>query len=78
MRTKTLKQINAQTWDILCAITKTAAPVAEQVARMQKVKEIANRYRRNANKHIKATGIDDEMFGVLPVPASIYAKQPEV
>lgn len=77
MKTKTLKQINAQTWNILCAITKTAAPVANQVARMQRVREIANRYRRNASKHIKASGIDDEMFGVLPVPVSIYAKKTE-
>lgn len=78
MKTKTLKQINTQTWDILCAITKTTAPVADQVARMRRVKEIANRYRRNASKHIKATGIDVEMFGILPVPSSIYAKQTEV
>lgn len=74
MKAKTLKQINAQTWNILCAITKTAAPVANQVARMKRVKEIANRYRRNAAKHIKATGIDDEMFGYLPVSSEIYTK----
>lgn len=69
---KTLKQINAQCWRILCNITKSPMPPAEQVARMKKVTAIAKRYRRNAANHIKEVGIDVDMFGYLPVSAEIY------
>lgn len=71
---KTLKQINAQCWRILCNITKTLMTTAEQVARMKKVTAIAKRYRRNAANHIKASGIDVDMFGYLPVSAEIYMR----
>lgn len=71
---KTLKQINAQCWRILCNITKSPMPPAEQVAQMKKVTAIAKRYRRNAANHIKEVGIDVDMFGYLPVSAEIYMR----
>lgn len=71
---KTLKQINAQCWRILCNITKSPMTTAEQVARMKKVTAIANRYRRNAANYIKTSGLDTEIFGYLPVSAEIYTR----
>ena len=77
MKTKTLKQINGQTSRILCAITKTPLSIPDQVARMQRVRKIANGYRRNIIDYLKkklSPAEMDEYFAITEVPASIYTK----
>lgn len=77
MKTKTLKQINAQTWQILCDICKTPQGIPAHVARMQRVRKIADRYRRNIIDHLKkelSPAEMDEYFAITGVPASIYMK----
>lgn len=75
MKTKTLKQINNQVANILCAIVNSQTmSVPTQVERMKRVRAIANRYRRNATAYIKASGINVDMFGYLPVSAEIYMR----
>ena len=77
MRVKTLKQINGQTSRILCAITKTPLTPTDQIARMQRVRKIANKYRCNIIDHLKkklSPAEMDEYFAVTEVPASIYTK----
>lgn len=73
MRVKTLKQIADQVFRIKAALASKKM-TEEQEARFWRVAEIGKRYRKNAYNHIKATGIDTDNFGYLPVSSEVYAK----
>lgn len=73
MKTKTLKQINEQVANILCAIVNNQImSTPDQIERMKKVRAIANRYRRNAFAYIKMHEISDAFISCYPVPSEIY------
>ena len=77
MKTKTLKEINAQASNILCAIVKTDLNESDKVARMRKVNAISRRYGRNALNYLKKqlSPVELDEYGVITsVPASISAK----
>lgn len=77
MKTKTLKEINAQASNILCAIVKADLNESDKVARMRKVNAISRRYGRNALNYLKkqlSPAELDEYFAVTEIPVNIYTK----
>lgn len=79
MKTKSIKEINEQKQRLLAPFYTTKMDAA-QLARFRKIAGIANRYIGNALEYLKgklSTAELDEYWKVAPVPASIYAKQPE-
>lgn len=81
MKTKTLKQINDQKQRLQSGFFGCGTLNAEQLARFRKISNIAHIYSVNALEYLKgklSTVELDEYWKVTPVPASIYAKQPEV
>lgn len=81
MRTKTLKQISAQSTHIQFSIANGNLSDHDKLAKMGAVKQIASRYGSNIIAHLRNTmgwADLDEYGAITPVPVSIYAKQTEV
>lgn len=77
MKTKTAKEIISQSKRIFATLDKSAPNYS---ARLHSIAEIGRAYLRNiARHHGKPYGLKTwRQIGGNPVPASIYAKQPEV
>lgn len=78
MKTKTLKQLSAQSTRIQFAIANSNLSDHDKLAKMGTVKQIASRYSNNMITHLRnAMGwADIEEYGAtIPFPLSMYANR---